>query len=185
MSLRVSTKLEGLRELDVALGEFKKSTARNILKRTLMQAAQPMVDMASRLAPDDPATGPPDLHTSIIASSKLRNETGNKEFAAVMRAGGTRAEARSALLAAKALGGEDSFAIVYVGPKAGSKRNAIKANVQEFGSVKQAAQPYMRPAWEASQGSILDSIKNILAAEIAKATARAQARALKLAAKKG
>ena len=57
--------------------------------------------------------------------------------------------------------------------------------MQEFGSVKQAAQPYMRPAWEASQGSILDSIKNILATEIAKATARAQARALKLAAKKG
>ena len=185
MSLRVSTKIEGLRELDVALGEFKKSTARNILKRTLMQAAQPMVDMASRLAPDDPATGPPDLHSSIIASSKVDNKTGKKDYAAVMEAGGSQAEAREALIAARRAGGEDSFAIVLVGPAKSGRKNSIKANVQEFGSVKQAAQPYMRPAWEASQGSILDSIKNILAAEIAKATARAQARALKLAAKKG
>jgi len=183
VSFKVSIKTEGLAELDAALGEFKKGTARAILKRALMTAAQPLVDMDSRLAPDDPATGPPDLHSSIIASSKLRNETGNKEFAAVMRAGGTRADARAAMLDAKAVGGEDSFAIVYVGPQSGSKKNAIKAIVQEFGSVKQPAQPYLRPAWEQSQGTVLDGIKAALTVEIDKATKRAQARALRLAAK--
>ena len=183
MSLRVTTKVEGLRELDAALGEFKKPTARAILRRTLLKAADPMVEMASRLAPDDPATGAPDLHSTIIASSRVRNTIGNAEFSAVLSGGGTRAEARAALIDARRAAGEGSFAEVYVGPAAGSKRNAIKAIVQEFGSVNQAAQPYMRPAWEATKQQILDSIKGLLKIEIDKAIARAAAKALRLAAK--
>ena len=79
--------------------------------------------------------------------------------------------------------GQCSINEAYVGPKAGSKRNAIKAVVQEFGSVKQAAQPYMRPAWEATKGAVLDGIKGSLRTEIDKAAKRAAARALRLAAK--
>ncbi len=184
--MRLSVKTEGFAELDAALGEFKKATARNIMRRALIAAAQPMVDMASRLAPDDPVTGPPDLHTSIKASSKIKNTVGNKEFSAVLSGGGSIGEARAALAdARRAANGEGSFAEAYVGPVLSSKRNAIKAIVQEFGSVNQAAQPYMRPAWEATQGAVLEGIKSALKSEIDKATARAAARALKLAAKKG
>lgn len=185
MVAAVTVKVEGLAELDAAFGEMKKATARNVMRRALIAAAQPMVDMASRLAPDDPKTGPPDLHSTIIASSRVRNTIGNAEFSAVLAGGGSRAEARAALIDARRAAGEGSFAEAYVGPKAGSKRNAIKAIVQEFGSVKQAAQPYMRPAWEATKTSVLDGIKDALRTEIDKAAKRAAAKALRLAAKKG
>ncbi len=181
----VTVRVEGLAELDASFGEMKKATARNVMRRALIAAAQPMVDMASRLAPDDPKTGPPDLQSTIIASSKTRKSTvGNAEFRAVMEGGGTRADARAALIDARRAAGEAvSFAEAFVGPAAGSKRNAIKAIVQEFGSVKQAAQPYMRPAWEATKNAVLDGVKAALRTEIDKAAKRAAARALRLAAK--
>lgn len=184
--MAITVKIEGLAELDAALGELSKTAARNVLKRALIKAAQPMVDRASALAPDDPKTGPPDLHSSIAASSKIKNTIGNKEFSDVMREGGTRAEARAALVEARqAAAGTaaGSFAVVYVGPKSSSKRAAIKAIVQEFGSVNQAARPYMRPAWEATKQQVLAGIKDNIRQELEKSVARARARALKKAAR--
>ena len=46
MSITVS--VSGLKELDQALGELPKATARNVLKRTLNKAAVPMVEEAKR-----------------------------------------------------------------------------------------------------------------------------------------
>jgi HK97 gp10 family phage protein len=46
-------KVEGLRELERALAELPKATAKNTLKRTLKLAAQPIADEAQRLAPRD------------------------------------------------------------------------------------------------------------------------------------
>jgi len=46
-------KVEGLRELERALAELPKATAKNTLKRTLKLAAQPIADHAQRLAPRD------------------------------------------------------------------------------------------------------------------------------------
>ena len=48
-----SFKVEGLRELERALAELPKATAKNTLKRTLKLAAQPIADHAQRLAPRD------------------------------------------------------------------------------------------------------------------------------------
>ena len=45
-------KIAGARELDAALAEFKKATARNILQRTLMKAADPVLETAQALAPE-------------------------------------------------------------------------------------------------------------------------------------
>lgn len=39
-----TAKVEGFKELDRALGELPKATARNVLKRTLKKAAQPVLD---------------------------------------------------------------------------------------------------------------------------------------------
>jgi HK97 gp10 family phage protein len=182
MSGPVKVKVEGLLELGQAFDELSKATARGVGKRTLIKAAQPMVEMAQRLAPDDPETGPPDLHTSIIASAKIKNTVGNAQFAAVLQGGGSKAEAVSALRdARRTAAGEGSFAQAYVGPRSTTKRAAIKAIVQEFGSVKQSPRPYMRPAFQSTAQKVIDGVAAILRVEIGKAAARARARALKKA----
>ncbi len=79
-------------------------------------------------------------------------------------------------------GAGGSFAEVSVGPVSGDKKNAVKAIVQEFGSVKQAAHPYMRPAWEQQKGTALEIVKTEMSGEIDKAAQRARRRALKKAA---
>jgi HK97 gp10 family phage protein len=135
-----------------------------------------MVEMASRLAPDDPETGAPDLHTSIAASARVVNKSGSAEYAAVMRAGGTKAEAVAALRAARTA---DGFAQAYVGPVSSTRRAAIKAIVQEFGSVKQSPRPYMRPAFQSTAQQVIAGVAAALKVEIEKAVARAQRRALK------
>ena len=45
-------RVEGLRELDQALTELPRATARNVLKRAGMRALEPVVTEAARLAPE-------------------------------------------------------------------------------------------------------------------------------------
>jgi HK97 gp10 family phage protein len=54
---------------------------------------------------------------------------------------------------------------------------------QEFGTVDQAAQPFVRPAWDATQGETLDIVKNELGGEIQKTAQRLARKAARLAAK--
>lgn len=68
-STRQNFRIEGLKELDEALAELPKATARNVLLRTLKKVAQPIADTAAHLAPDDPRTGGKDLHSSILVQS--------------------------------------------------------------------------------------------------------------------
>lgn len=158
--------IEGLRELDRALGDLPKATARSVLHRILRKAGAPVAAAAARLAPDDPATSAPDLHTSIAVSTKLKNPAGKSEYAAVMRSGGTRAEAGAAMRAART--GSKSFAEVYVGPGKGGAHGVL----QEFGTAHHDAQPFMRPAWDGHKDEALDIIATDLGGEIMKAAQR-------------
>ncbi|MEX0854103.1 MAG: HK97-gp10 family putative phage morphogenesis protein [Bauldia sp.] len=181
MPMRVTYQIEGLRQLDEALGELKKSTARRVLHKVLKRAGEPIAEAARRLAPDDPATDPPtDLKSSIEISSRIRNTVGNAAYSAVMRAAGSRAEAVSASRAARRGGGDGgSFAEAFVGPRKG--RNSKVGALQEFGTVKHPPHPFMRPAWASQKGAALEIIRRDLATEIAAAAKRAAARALKKA----
>ncbi len=168
--MRVTVRVDGLKELDAALGELSKATARNVLKRVLKRAGQPIADAAKSYAPKDTN----ELAESIVVSPKIKNTVGNDEFAKAMKAGLGKDAAVSALRGARrAAKGEGSFAIVYVGPtQAKTKRNAIKRIVQEFGSRKMPAHPFMRPAWDSQKERALDIIKSDLGAEILKTAAR-------------
>jgi HK97 gp10 family phage protein len=167
--MRATVRVDGLRELDAALGKLSKSTGRRTLLKVLTRAGEPMAEAARRMAPDDPETGSPDLKTSIAVSPKLRNPTGKAEYAAVMRAGGSKGEAVAALRGAKA---QDSFAEVHVGPGRGGAHGVL----QEFGTTHHAPQPFMRPAWDQHKGEALEIIKRDLGDEIEKAARRAAAR---------
>lgn len=179
MSVRVS--VSGLRELDAALGQLPKATARNVLKRVLLKAGQPVADAASALAPKDTL----ELSKSIKVGSKISNKVGNSEFAAAMKAGLGKAAAVSALRGARReAAGQGSFAVAYIGPtKARSKAAAIKRLVQEFGSVNQPGKPYLRPAWDGNKMKVLDIIKRDLGDEIIKTAKRAAKRKAAKAAK--
>jgi HK97 gp10 family phage protein len=84
-------KVEGLRELERALAELPKATAKNTLKRTLKLAAQPIADEAQRLAPRD--TG--GLAEGIMVTAKKPKKHKPKSGRA--------------------------FAEIYIGPKAKSR----------------------------------------------------------------
>lgn len=77
-------KLEGFRELDKALGELPKTTAKNTLVRTLKKAAVPVRDAAQENAPKE--TGDLEHHITIgtrLTRSQARDNRERKSFAEV------------------------------------------------------------------------------------------------------
>lgn len=138
-------RIEGLKELEATLRELPKATARNALQRVLKKRAQPVAASWISKAPDDPATGPPDLKTSIIVGpgSKLtgRQKRDAKKDGAY-------------------------FAEIHVG-------TADPVGMwQEFGTVNHPAQPSGRPAWDANKVSALNGIGEDMWTEVQKAAAR-------------
>jgi len=152
----------GFAALDKALAELPKATARNVLKRTLVKAGEPIAEEARRLAPV--ASG--ELKTTIAVSSRIKNKVGNAEFAAAMRAGLGKDAARQALRDARR-GAGGSFAEMFVGPA-----SLPQAHMNEFGTSKMAAQPYMRPAWDSEKMNSLAIIKSELGSQIIAAAKR-------------
>lgn len=61
---------------------------------------------------------------------------------------------------------------MYMGP--GRNPQAV---IQEFGSYKEPAQPYMRPAWDAEKMNTLDRFGVLLWERVSKAVARAERKA--------
>jgi HK97 gp10 family phage protein len=180
---KLKVSVSGLKELDASLGQLSKAAAKGVLTRVLMKAGEPIRDEAKRLAPKGETR---QLSENIVVSTKTgkSGDAGKDAYAEVMKSGGSKADAVSAMRAARrSQGAGDSFAAVYVGPAKSGKRNSIKAIVQEFGSVKQAPRAYLRPAFNATAGKALDVIRNLLGAEIAKAAARAAKRKAKAAGK--
>jgi HK97 gp10 family phage protein len=179
---KLKVSVSGLKELDASLGELSKAAAKGVLTRVLMNAGEPIRDAAKRLAPKGETR---QLSENIVVSTKAgtSGDAGKDAYSEIMKSGGTKAQAVSAMRdARRAQGAGDAFAAVYVGPAKSGKRNSIKAIVQEFGSVKQAPQAYLRPAFNAAAGQALDIIRNLLGGEIAKAAARAAKRKAKKAA---
>jgi HK97 gp10 family phage protein len=158
--VRTTVKLSGFKELNQALNDLPKGAHSGALRRAGTKAMQPMADLAAKLAPDDPKTAAPDdLRTSIGLSARARAGRGGLEGIEK----GTRAN-------------------VHMGPSATLPRYA-RAVVMEFGSYKDAPQPYMRPAFEQDGQAVIDRLKPLLAAEIDKVTARLARRAARAAAK--
>lgn len=143
-----TVKIEGLRELERALAELPKATAKNVLRRVLKARAQPIAEAAAGLAPDDPATTGNDLKSSIAVSSVLSKRQKGQH---------------------KKMFRDDKASVeMFVGAGA-----LPQAHLNEFGSVhNKPPQPFMRPAWDAGQDALLDGIAKDLGDEIDKAARR-------------
>ena len=169
--MKVTVKVEGLKELDQALGELTKATARNTVRRALVKGAEPLETAAKNYAP----TRFWDLWGSIHISTRPPHggDDGKQAFAQAMRAGASRGEAIAALRSARA---DAPFTQVWVG----AGRNP-QAQMQEFGTQRHPPQPFMRPAFDHRKDTALDRITEALKADIGKAVARARRKAARRA----
>lgn len=139
--------VSGLDETLRALGQIPEVvTQQNALRRALVKAAQPMADAARAMAPDDPQTPAPDLKSSIAVATQLTKRH--------------RAE-------------KEHEVEVYVGPTAQVGRSVLSyASNVEFGTFRAAPRPYLRPAFHAEGGKVMEILRKELVAEIEKAVAR-------------
>lgn len=151
---KTTVHVEGLRELDAALGELPKATGKNVLRRVLRKAAQPIADQAQAKAPIQ--TGA--LQISIGVGTKL-----------------TRRQSR---LHRKMFRDDKASVEMFVG--AGGLAQATQ---QEFGNENHGPQPFMRPAWDGNKDRALEIIKSDLGEEIMKAAKRLAKKQARLAAK--
>lgn len=168
--MTVTVKTQGFRELERALLELPRATAKNVAKRALLKAAAPVVDQAKALVPV--RTG--NLRDSIKAIALSNNAAGRAAYASAMRQGLGQDAARGALRAAQRASNGQSITTVAVGP--GQQPHA---HLVEFGSVNNAPQPYLRPAWDANKQKVLDSIGETLGDEIMKTAKRLARKAAK------
>lgn len=143
--MRITAKLTGARELDRALAEIaKKATAKAVIRRSLIVAAKPMAAAAQDAAPV--AEG--DLQTSISVGTKLSK--------------------RQAKLHRKMFKADRATVEVFIG--AGPLSSAHN---QEFGNEHHAAQPFMRPAFDAEAEPTINRIGDQMWIEIEKQAKRA------------
>lgn len=145
-------KIEGLKELDAALADLSKASARNALRKGLAEAAEPLAEKMRERAPSDPSTTGEDLKSSIGVGTKLAP--------------------RQAKLHRKASRNDKAFAEVFVGAGA-----VPQAHQQEFGNSRHAPQPFARPAWDEDKLPLLNRIRASLAKTIDKAVQRAARKA--------
>lgn len=167
--VKTTFSVTGLRELDKALGDLTKATARNVLRRALTKAAQPIKESAEAKLPSPGRTGVGNLRRSGIRITPKRpgGDVGKAAFADALRAGGSRADAVSEMRAARA-SDPAAFATIYIGPG-----RDPAAMMQEFGTVNHPPQPYMRPAFDAEAMTALKIIRTEIGTEIEKSAARA------------
>ena len=168
--MRPTIKIAGLKEMDAALAEFSKATARNVCVRALQAAAEPIAEAAREKAPK--RTGR--LAKSIkVTTKKPPGHSTKVAFAEVMRAGGTKAQAAAAQRAYNRLN-PTAFAEVFVAPD-----RLPEAWPQEIGTAHHGPQPYMRPAFEEKAEEGLGLIADAMREQIDRAAERARRKALR------
>lgn len=148
--------IDGLKELESGLAELKNATAKNVIRRGLAGAAQPMADKAESRAPQRLGT----LRRSIDVGKKLSKR---------------QAQAHRKMF-------RDDRASVEIFVGAGP---VPQAHLKEFGGDGTPAIGFMRSAWDEEKVGTLMRVRRYLAAEIEKAAARARKKAARLLAKKG
>lgn len=151
-----SNEVLGVQETLEALREFPKATGRGTLRRALVKAAEPVAIAARSYAPDDPTTGAPDLKSSIQVATQMTPRARRQQP-------------------------KTSEVEVYVGPTRQAGRAVLNyASFQEFGTVKAAAHPYLRPAWDRTKNLVQTIFARELTVEFEATAARLSRKFFKL-----
>ncbi len=157
-------RIEGLKELDKALGELPRATGKNVLRRVARKALEPIIESAKA-----------NVH---VDSGELRDS-----FAVSTKLSFTQKRLHKNMFAS-----ERSSVEMFAG--AGAHLRVPQGVFEEFGvkrkgkNNKSTPHPSLRPAWDGGKAGVLNDIKRDLAAEIQKAAlrvARKKARTFKRA----
>jgi HK97 gp10 family phage protein len=162
-----SVSVEGFSDLHAALKELSRATERNVLKRAVKKAGQPILEAAQSHAPVK--TG--QLRDSIRLTVGFDDPDFRRRARAAFSATG------SARGVKRTKGGGNVLAQVRAGGNL-----APYASLIELGSVRITAHPFLRPAFDEQSSDALALLKETLGVEVRKATAR---RARRLAKAKG
>lgn len=173
--------LSGGHDLDRALRELARAAdARTVGRAALRAAARPIVADAKARAPDDPATGANKfLRQSIKQGPISRARAGRGQ--SLPGKGSNRAKDEIWI----AVGIDQSVDPPRRKPRRtgkGSYRDPGVAGVSvmiEFGTSKAAAQPFMRPAWDANRADSVGIIAGEITPQLEKAAQRIARRARK------
>lgn len=161
----MSLTLKGSKEFMAAMDELvTHATQKNVIKRSLVKALQPVGDLAEGLAPARARGG---KVIRFDGGRRVRKEGTAKALVQV----GTKLTRRQAGENRK-LGKSEVEA--YVGT-----RDRVSRLV-EFGTANAAPEPFLRPAWSVLGGQrALDRLSDEMTINVEKAVARARRRALK------
>jgi len=195
--VKVTMQIDGLKDLELALTEMPKATARTTLRRAGMAALEPMRLAAVQMAPDDPKTPPPyDLKSSIVTSFKQ----GRSKSVVTTKDENTRVYVFMGPGFAKGMPKEQqaNLAQYSMAQEFGSKPHSVAKGSQKLNRSKarkilglkgpkmhpgHAANPYMRPAFDGYARVALEIVKKTLQSEIERSAQRLARKAARLAAK--
>lgn len=155
-------RIEGLQEVQKALRELPKATAKNIIRRILKKRGEPIAEAARKHVPIDEG----DLKNSIAVSTKLSK--------------------RQKRMHRKP---DPNDVEVYVGPGPHPQAHWLEFGTDErthasgksVGDVPK--KPFMRPAWDSQRRGVLVGIRQDLWTEIKNAADRLARKAARAAAK--
>lgn len=154
--------IEGLKDLDKALGELSNAAGKGVLRRVGKKALQPVIDAAK----ENVAVASGELRDSLAVSTKLskRQKAQNRKLTANGKA------------TVEVYAGADALPHAHL-IEFGTGERVVDSTGMQVGSI--APQPFMRPAWDAKGRSVLKYISSELGAEITKTAERARRRANK------
>ncbi len=145
--------MRGFRELERALvDELPKVTARTALRRGAVASMEPMRQAYARNAPYDPQDRDGD--------GRHLNETMRTEVLSARRVKSVGGPSRAEGLA------------VMTGPAPKGKRARNNAHWQEDGTVRMPANGYARRSVDEETGTVIDGMRDHLAAEVERARKR-------------
>jgi HK97 gp10 family phage protein len=172
--VRLTIQIKGLKELERGLQDLKKATRRNAIRRALMKSIEPMAEDARQRAPVDKGK----LQKSIIVGTKVKVSQSTGGLEKIMTDQGIRTTGGNFEMTPDGWRRRSAGAIiVYMGP------TSSIAHFQELGTAHHAAQPFMRPAFEANKEAVLNDFQKWLEVEVEKARKRAARKAARIAAK--
>ena len=171
--------IEGFKALEKSLGELPKTVGKGVARRAVAKAGEKMADRQRAKAPVADGT----LRDSIGSKVQSKQLDGLAEYGEVLRSGGSRRDARSALRGARreardsgsSKGNRVSVTVGAAAPHAhlvefGTKPRRQKTTGKSTGVMP--ANPFIRPAFDEGVQSAIVDIAAGLETEIFAASAR-------------
>jgi HK97 gp10 family phage protein len=141
------TEVQGLRELGAALKELGADVSKRIIFNATLRAAKVTAARASQLAPVGDGPHKIGRNGPVVQPGNLAKNIATK----------------------RKRGSRDGVAEYEVVWKSKKKGDPFYGLFQEFGTAKQAAQPFMRPAFDQTKEAALKAMQDTLAKRIARA----------------